>query len=109
MSEHAVNVGDGVLPRKPPRDNAGHGCTIVEDGDGDLPDHIRPCTCDEHDGVCEACAFKITAGPDGVERGHARSTNRDPSADPRVDCRHRPETGVDPLRSNARASGGGEA
>lgn len=79
----------GELPRRPSRDNDGRGCTLLEDDS--LPDHIQPCTCDEHDGVCAACGFKITVGPDGDEYGHGRANNR--AADPdgyRRDCPRRP-------------------
>lgn len=76
----------------PSRDNYGYQCTLVED-DADLPDHVTPCTCDTHNGVCEECGFKITVGPSGTEYGHARATNRRADEDGvRRDCPHRPTT-----------------
>lgn len=73
----------------PPRDNSGRSCTIVEEDRG-LPDHIEPCTCDSHDGVCVECRFKITVGK-RAEYGHARANNTSATEDGvRKDCPHRP-------------------
>lgn len=79
----------GRLPSDvPPRDNSGRECDLVDEDRG-LPDHIDPCECDSHDGVCRECGFKITVG-ERVEYGHARANNRSPNPDgSRVDCRHR--------------------
>lgn len=84
------------LPLRPPRENFARDCTIVEDGDVDLPDHIHPCTCPSHDGVCDDCGCKITVGPSGIEYGHARAKNRDhETRSERGDCGYRPAS-VDP-------------
>lgn len=92
----------------PSRDNAARTCIVTdEQPDRDLPDHIRPCGCDEHHGVCMTCNFKITVGQSGIEYGHARATNRSPNMPgKRRDCPHRPPS-VDP--SNNRSPNGGTA
>lgn len=93
-----------MLPDIPPQ-NDGSGCVIIDEPQGHLPDHINPCRCEEHDGVCEACGYIVTVGPSGTEYGHARSHNRSPGSN-RQDCPHRPPE-VDPKRSWA--IGGGKA
>lgn len=79
------------LSGPPSRGNSGRDCTIVDEDRG-LPEHIEPCTCGTHDGVCVECRFKITVGKN-AEYGHRRATNS--SADPdgvRRDCVHRPSS-----------------
>jgi len=79
------------LPRAPSRDNFARHCEHVEEDGGELPDHISPCTCKVHTGVCDNCGYKITVSASGVEYGHARAINRGPNEDGvRRDCIHRP-------------------
>lgn len=93
MSDEMVATVVGELPRMPARDNHAGGCEEVFDPaarDG-LPDHLDPCKCAAHDGVCRDCGFKVTIGSSGTEYGHARANNR--AADPdgyRRDCPQRP-------------------
>jgi len=82
--------GDVALPLSPSRANSGRHCELVE-ADVGLPEHIMPCTCSTHDGVCEVCHYKITIGPSGREYGHARLSNSVVWVDgDRRDCPHRP-------------------
>lgn len=34
------------------------------------PEHVAPCTCDHHTGVCRQCGWIVTVGPEGTEYGH---------------------------------------
>jgi hypothetical protein len=74
----------------PARDNAATDCIRrATYPAGEYPDHLVPCTCDTHTGVCRECGFKITRGE--FEYGHGRATNRGPDPDGvRRDCPHRP-------------------
>lgn len=77
------------LPENPSCGNSGRNCDLLE-SDGNLPEHVTPCSCEAHHGVCESCRFKITVGPSGTEYGHARAGNKPGAADVRRDCQHRP-------------------
>lgn len=84
---------DTGLPLNPSRDNDGSSCELVGDAPRTvaLPDHITPCSCDEHHGVCAECGFKISVGPSGREYGHGRATNLAPNDEGvRRDCPNRP-------------------
>lgn len=88
-SEGNANPHSGPDLSRP--SNSGRGeCTRALDAVEGVPDHIKPCTCSNHDGWCEECGFKITVTPSGREAGHARASNRTPeSSGPRKDCSHR--------------------
>lgn len=63
---------------------------LAPDADA-APEHVAPCTCDHHTGVCRACGWIVTVGTDGTEYGHRRARY-----DPNVPvCPHRAPA-VDP-------------
>lgn len=79
------------MPTNPSRDNSGRSCSLTGEREPAPHGHIQRCECSTHTGVCDECGFKVTAGPSGVEYGHARATNRGPDEDGvRRDCPHRP-------------------
>lgn len=70
-------------------------CPNILEGDSaataarDLPDHIIPCTCDNHTGICCECRARVTVSPSSDrEYGHAKS-RRDRN-DGGGRCSHRP-------------------
>lgn len=86
-NEELSRLPDGV----PSRDNAATDCirrAIYPTGE--YPDHLVPCTCEAHTGVCRECGYKITRGE--FEYGHARARNRAPDEEDGVrrDCYNRP-------------------
>jgi hypothetical protein len=85
----------------PSADNVGRDCDPASGSRKWLPDHIDPCECDAHDGVCTVCGYKITVGPSGTEYGHARASNRS-AGDEYRDCPHRPAS-CDPNKPQARS------
>jgi len=83
--------GTEHFPLSPARNNSARTCELHRTSDSGLPEHITQCGCDNHDGVCDVCGYKITVGPSGTEYGHARATNGAVHRDgQRLDCDHRP-------------------
>lgn len=59
-------------------------CCPDDDHADRIPDHITPCECPNHDGICDVCGFRITIGTSGTEYGHAAINNSV------GECPHRP-------------------